>query len=116
MLACTSKNAVGEAYFITDGMDIDWKTFTDAFADEMSLKRPFLSVPFSFVYGISWLMEMMYKLFRIKTAPLLTRYRISNGGKDYYFSIEKAREQLGHNPKVNFKEAVTKTVVWYKNR
>lgn len=116
MLACFSEDAADEAFFITDGMDIDWKTFTNAFADKMGLKRPSLSAPFGLVYGIAWLMEMAYRLFRIKTAPLLTRYRISNGGKDYYFSIEKAREILKYNPRVGFEEAVAKTVKWYQNR
>lgn len=116
MLACFSDKADGEAFFITDGLDIDWKTFTDAFADELGIKRPKLSFPFYPVYFLAWIMELIYKLFGFKTAPLLTRYRISNGGRDYYFSIEKAKRILGYNPEVDFTAAVKRTVQWYKNR
>jgi nucleoside-diphosphate-sugar epimerase len=114
--ACFSVQAPGEAFFITDGLDINWKEFTDAFADEMDLPRPKLSVPFRLVYVIAFLMEMIYKLLRIKKAPLLTRYRISNGGMDYFFSIDKAKALLGYNPSVNFVEGVKRTVKWYQSR
>ncbi|MBN2424300.1 MAG: NAD-dependent epimerase/dehydratase family protein [Calditrichaceae bacterium] len=116
LLACFSGKADGEAFFITDGLDIDWKTFTDAFADELGIKRPKLSFPFYPVYFLAWVMELIYKILGIKTAPLLTRYRISNGGRDYYLSIEKAKRILGYTPKVDFNEAVKRTVQWYKNR
>jgi nucleoside-diphosphate-sugar epimerase len=115
-LACVKDEALGESFFITDGRDINWKQFTDAFADELGIKRPKTSVPFWLGYTVAYLMEMVYKLFGIKNAPLLTRYRISNGGKNYTFSIDKAKEKLGYNPDVPFETAVKRTVEWYKNR
>lgn len=115
-LACEKDEALGESFFITDGRDINWKQFTDAFADELGIKRPRTSVPFWLGYTVAYLMEMIYKLFGIKNAPLLTRYRISNGGKNYTFSIDKAKEKLGYNPNVPFETAVKRTVEWYKNR
>ena len=115
LLACFKPEAAGEPFIITDGLDITWKEFTNALADAMGLKHPRLSVPYGLVYGIAWLMETAYKTFRIKTPPLLTRYRVMNGGRDYYFSIEKARKMLGYNPHVSFDEAVKRTVAWYIN-
>jgi len=114
--ACVNPAAPGQAFIITDGMEINWKTFTDALADEMELKRPSLSAPFGLVYSIAFLMERIYKILRISTPPLLTRYRVSNGGRDYYFSIKKAEKFLGYKPLINFSEAVKRTVEWYKNR
>jgi 2-alkyl-3-oxoalkanoate reductase len=114
--AATVPAVDGEAFIITDGAVIDWKTFTHALTDEMGLKRPRLSVPFGFLYPVSFLMEMINKLLRLSAPPLLTRYRISNGGRDYYFSIEKAKQILGYKPIVDFKEAINRTVDWYRNR
>ena len=116
LLACFHERAKNEPFIITDGLDITWKQFTDALADAMGLKRPKLSVPYGLVYALAWLMEMFYKLFRIQTPPLLTRYRIMNGGRDYYFSIEKARRILGYEPRIPLEEAVKRTVQWYKQR
>ncbi|OGU17879.1 MAG: hypothetical protein A2X61_09605 [Ignavibacteria bacterium GWB2_35_12] len=116
VLAAFHPDAIGEAFNITDDVDINWKDFTNMFADELGVKRPKMSIPFPIGYTIAFLMEMFYLLFRIKNAPLLTRYRISNGGSDYHFSIEKARKILGFEPKIKLDEAVRRSVEWYKNR
>jgi len=39
-LACFEPAAVGEAFLVTDGLDIDWRTFTENLADELGVKRP----------------------------------------------------------------------------
>lgn len=106
-------SARGEAFIITDGLEIDWKTFTDTFADELGVKRPRVSVPYWCGYSLAFLLEMSYRLLSISKPPLLTRYRISNGGRDYHFSIEKAKGLLGYEPSVDFSEAVRRTVGWF---
>src|SRR3989339_8810 len=116
VLAAFHPDAIGEAFNITDDVDINWKDFTNMFADELGVKRPKMSIPFPIGYTIAFLMEMFYLLFRIKNAPLLTRHRISTGGSDYHFSIEKARKILGFEPKIKLDEAVRRSVEWYKNR
>lgn len=114
VLACFKSEAACEAFFITDGLDIDWKTFTEKLCLELGIKPPKVSIPFWVGYFLAYLMEMIYKSFNIKTEPLLTRYRISNGGRDYHFSIKKAREVLGYHPRVNLDESIKRTVRWYK--
>jgi len=113
--ACFVPEAAGEAFIITDGLDIDWKTFTDAFADAMNIKRPRASVPFAIGYGIAWLMEMIWKMAGAKKPPQLTRYRICNGGRDYHFTIRKAGKILHFNPEISFDEAVRRTTDWYRS-
>ncbi|TAL67682.1 MAG: NAD-dependent epimerase/dehydratase family protein [Bacteroidetes bacterium] len=115
VLSSFHPSAIGEAFNITDGVDINWLDFTNMLADEMGIKRPKMSIPFPIGYSVAFLMEMFYILFRIKNAPILTRYRISNGGSDYHFSIEKARKLLGFEPKIKLEEAVRRSVEWYKN-
>ncbi|MBF0472369.1 MAG: NAD-dependent epimerase/dehydratase family protein [Nitrospirae bacterium] len=114
VLACFKKEAAGEAFFITDGLEIDWRTFTEKLCIELGIKPPILSIPFRVGYIIAYLMEIIYKLFQIKKDPLLTRYRISNGGRDYHFSIKKAAVLLGYSPKVTLEDSVKRTAQWYK--
>jgi nucleoside-diphosphate-sugar epimerase len=116
ILACFESSAKGKTFIITDGLEITWKTFTNKLADELGVKRPSLSVPYWLGYGLAFLMENIYKAFRISHPPLLTRYRISNAGRDYHFSIEKAKNILNYQPAVGIDEAITKTVNWYKKR
>ncbi|MDT3739674.1 MAG: NAD-dependent epimerase/dehydratase family protein [Candidatus Kapabacteria bacterium] len=116
MLASEKEEAIGETFFITDGLDITWREFTEKLSDEMEIKRPKSSFPFMLAFAAAYLMEFIYSAFDSKEPPLLTRYRIYNGGSDYTFSIEKARRVLGYEPKVSFDESIKRTVNWFKNR
>ena len=113
---CFDPAAKGEAFIMTDGLEIDWRTFTEKFAAELGVGLPRLSVPFKAAYSLAFGMETIYRIFGISRPPFRTRYRISNGGRDYHFSIEKAKRTLGHMPPVCFDEAVRRTVLWYANR
>ncbi|HAR44750.1 MAG TPA: hypothetical protein DCS05_00895 [Nitrospiraceae bacterium] len=114
--ACFEPGAAGEAMLLTDGLQITWKEFTEPFADLLGVKRPRHSVPYRVAYALAFFLEAAYKLFRISTPPLLTRYRISNGGRDYHFSIEKAKRLLKYGPSVGFDVSVQRTVTWYLQR
>ena len=112
-LASRSERAAGQAFLITDGLEIDWLKFTGDFARALGKKDTFVSVPYGIVLVIATLMEKIYQLSNSRKPPLLTRYRIMNGGRNYHFSIDKARELLGYDPKIGFEEAVEETVNWY---
>ena len=116
LAACTVPQASGEAFFITDGLDITWRKFTESLASELDIRPPRLSIPFPLAYAAGAAWEGAYRFLGISTPPLLTRYRASNGGRDYHFSIDKARRLLGYSPAVGFHEAVAKTVAWYRRR
>jgi nucleoside-diphosphate-sugar epimerase len=113
-LACFHPKANGETFIITDGLEIEWKEFTDALHHELNIKPTKRSIPFIMVYFIAYLMELTYKVLRIETAPLLTRYRINNAGKDYHFSVAKANKLLGYKPVADLNTSVKRTVDWYK--
>lgn len=111
--ACVEPRAAGEAFFVTDGLDITWKAFTEKFAAALGVNAPRLSVPFTVAYALGYASEKLYHLLKISSPPMITRYRISNGGRDCHFSIDKARSLLGYDPAVNFESAVESTVRWY---
>lgn len=116
LLACFEPAASGTVFIITDGLPIDWRTFTGKLADELGVESPKRSVPYWLAYGSAFVMETAYGLLRREKPPLLTRYRISNGGRDYHFSVGKARKVLGYEPRVGLDEAVRRTVMWYRRR
>jgi nucleoside-diphosphate-sugar epimerase len=114
--ASHAEAAVGQAFFLTDGLDITWREFTEKLAEALGVKKPVLSIPYGVGYAAALVVEGIYRLFRIKRAPVITRYRVGNGGLDYHFSIEKARRFLNYNPAVPLDEAVRRTAEWYLNR
>jgi nucleoside-diphosphate-sugar epimerase len=111
--ACIEPNAVGEAFIITDGLEIDWRCFTGKIADALGVKHPRYSIPFPLAYFGATVMERTYEFIQSAHAPILTRYRVSNGGKDYHFSIQKAKRLLGYHPIVPLDEAIRRTAEWY---
>jgi nucleoside-diphosphate-sugar epimerase len=113
-LACFHPKINGETFNITDGLNITWKEFTDAFYIALNKKPITRSLPHGLLHAIANSMEKFYTLFYIKKSPLLTRYRIDNAGKDYHFSIEHAREVLDYAPVVDFETSIKKTVEWYE--
>ncbi len=115
-IAATHPKAPGQAFIITDGLDITWRQFTERLTDEMNIKRPHLSIPFSVGNLLAIIMEKSYQLVGSKNSPILTSYRMHNGGKDYWFSIDKATNLLGYSPETDLDSAVTETVKWYKNK
>ncbi len=114
LAACVDARAPGNAFFLTDGLDITWREFTEAFASALGLRPPKVSLPFPVAYALGGAWEGLYRLLKISTPPLLTRYRASNGGRDYHFSIQKARSLLGYEPAVPFPEAVARTASWFR--
>lgn len=114
--ACFASGAVGEAFIITDGLEITWKEFTKKLCSQLNIHPPRLSIPFTAGYALAGLMETAYRLFKISSPPLLTRYRISNGGREYHFSIEKAKKLLNYKPIIPLDEALLRTANWYRKR
>jgi len=114
VLASFNENAPGQAFIITDGLQVTWKQFTEAIADEMHLPHPKLTIPFRLSLFLAWLSEGIYKLAAASNAPLITKYRMYNAGTNYHFSIQKAKDILGFEPVVGLKKAIEKTVLWFQ--
>jgi len=114
-LAATKKEAIGETFIISDGLEINWRKFITKICQKLEVKVPRISIGFQFAYALAILMEGIYRIFNIKEAPPITRYRICNAGVDYHFSIEKVKTVLGYSPRIGIDEAIRRSVQWYKN-
>ena len=113
-LAATTEEAIGETFIISDGLDISWRQFIEKICRQLQIPAPKISINFKLAYGFATLVEGIFKLIRIKKTPPITRYRICNAGRDYHFSIEKARNLLDYSPRIELDEAVRRTVQWYQ--
>jgi len=115
ILAGIQKRALGETYVITDGTKVSWREYFERLTSALELPRPRLSVNATVAYGAASVLEFFYRLFRIGSRPPITRYLIAHLRRDFHFSIEKARRELGFQPKVDFDEAIQRTAEWYKD-
>ena len=113
-LAATTPGAAGRTYLVTDGLDVSWSQFGMALADALEVPYPWWSLPRPVARAVAAFLQGTWQTFGASRPPPVTRYRVENAGNDYHFSIARATEELGFEPKVELPEACRRTVAWFK--
>nr|XP_020669240.1 short-chain dehydrogenase/reductase family 42E member 1 [Pogona vitticeps]XP_020669242.1 short-chain dehydrogenase/reductase family 42E member 1 [Pogona vitticeps] len=113
----TSKEhkAAGQAYFISDGRPVNNFEFFRPLVEGLGYPFPTLRLPLKLIYCFAFLTEVVHfmvgRLYNFQ--PLLTRTEVYKTGVTHYFSLEKARRELGYEPQqYRFEEVVE----WFKAR
>jgi len=111
-LAATKRDpSVGQVYLITDGIAVTWKEFFGYYA-EMAGKPEIRSVPEWLAKTIALGMEMTSKI--TGKPPKITREAVGFLTRQARFSIEKARRELGYQPRISLKEGMKLTEQWLR--
>lgn len=118
MLALRHARARGEAFNVTDGLDITWRRFLSDLADGLGYRAPRWSIPYRAAYAIAFSLEHSYRGLRRATGltapPLLSRQAVHVLGRNQDFSNRKARELLGWEPRVNYADGLAATLAWLR--
>ncbi len=101
----------GEAFIIAEGSHT-WKEYINAICERIEAKTPKLNVKFGVIAPFIWLLEKLYKLFRVKHPPILNMYRISIPRRDIDFSSKKILD-LGFQFPYQYEEGMDETCRWY---
>ena len=112
--AADSESSVGQAYNASDGSDVTWRHYVDRLAEIVGVSSPRVVIPYRLAYLAGWTMEKTYGALRIEARPLLTRMAVELFGTHQGFSINKARRELGYEPKVGFEEGMRRVEVWLR--
>ena len=115
-LVLDNDRAVGQIYNLTDGEFVSKRRFIEAVADAMGLPRPWRAPPLWLARFLTWCSESWARLRGAKEAPLFTRARLKFLGLNLDFSIEKAKRELGYQPRTSFDDAMYETMAYYKNQ
>jgi len=103
--------AAGEAYFITNGEPMPFWDFIRKVAVRLGFPPVKYTAPKSIVYAIAAVKEGIDTLKggTLNAEDGLTRFAIRYMCTHHYFSIEKARRDLGYNPAVSVEEGIERT-------
>lgn len=112
ILCGTHENAVGNVYILTGEPALTLNEFVASVADVVGVDRPRLRIPVTPIYAASYLCEVVCKPLGIE--PPLYRRRVDFFRKDRSFSIAKARNELGFEPRVPVKTGLANTARWYE--
>lgn len=116
LLLCADRdNAQGQAFNITNDQPLTQGEFLQAIAQELAVAPPRLHVPYAAAYAIAYAAERAVKLTGAKH-PIVTRHGVTLYGTDNRHSIDKARVELGYEPKVSIREGVRLACAWYQQQ
>jgi nucleoside-diphosphate-sugar epimerase len=113
LLALDHEGAVGQAYNISSGRPLTQHEFLTAIADEIGAPPPRVHLPYRLLFAAGALAERIYGFGTGGSRPPITRLGVAFLGSDHHFVIEKARRELGYEPRVDLHEGVRLTARWY---
>jgi nucleoside-diphosphate-sugar epimerase len=118
VLSLGNDAAAGQAFNLTDGLDVTWKQFLSDLADGLGCPQPRWSLPYGVAYATAFSLEHGYRLLRrgagLRTRPLLSRQAVHVLGRNQDFSNRKAREELGWEPRVSYAAGLQTTLAWLR--
>ena len=116
LLVLENERAVGQIYNLTDGEFVSKRRFIEAVADAMGLPRPWRAPPLWVARILTWGSESWARLRGAKEAPLFTKARLKFLGLNLDFSIDKAKRELGYQPRTSFDDGMYETMAYYKKQ
>ena len=102
----------GEAYFVTNGEPVEFFWFVDQVLIGLGLDPIRGRIPFFVAYPVAAVAEAVDALRggRLGAENGMSRFAIRYMCTHHYFSIEKARRDLGYDPAVSLREGIRRTV------
>jgi len=113
-LAVEHPDAANQTFVMGDPEPVSWRELFHKLAAALDAPPPRLGLPKGLAYPVAAAMEFTYRTLGIRSAPLLTRYRVLLAARDCHFTSRKATELLGYQPTVGFDEGLARTVAWYR--
>jgi nucleoside-diphosphate-sugar epimerase len=113
MLAAYHEKAPGNVYNITNDQPLTQQEMFDTIADAVGGERPTLHLPYMPIYYGATVAENVFKVAGLKSKPPATQLGAMMFGSDNKHSVEKARRELGYEPKVPLREGIKLAAEWF---
>lgn len=108
-----NKGNPGEVYLIASKESYELKRIRSLIAKYLPTSKPYFYIPTSLALTGAYCLETLSRLFNF--TPVVTSKNISSTVVDRVFSIQKAKENLGYNPKVDLEFGIKETIKWYED-
>ena len=107
-----NKECHNQDYNVTDGENETLKEYLTMVAQELKVKPKFTNVVAPIAKFAASFVEFIYKLFRIKKVPLITKFSVWQNCNHYNFDISKLFS-TGYKKEYTIKEGVENTAKWF---
>jgi nucleoside-diphosphate-sugar epimerase len=116
LLADENPDATGKAYNVTDGTRTSLREFVTFTAEYLGLPPPTRKLPPRVAWGLVYALEGLARVRRAKEAPRLNRGRMKFLYYNQHYSIERARRELGFEPRFTYREGLPPTLDWFRQQ
>lgn len=106
--------SAGKAYFISQGAPVNLWEWLNMVFERLGVAQVSQSVSLPVAYSVGAILEGYYKLTHKKGEPPMTRFVAEQLAKSHYFSIERARRDIGYEPLVSTAEGLDRLVESYQ--
>jgi nucleoside-diphosphate-sugar epimerase len=100
-------DCAGKAYFITQGEPWPIADLIEGILEALGESCPRRTISPKLAMCIGGVLEIVYRLLRIKSEPVMTRFIADQLSTAHWFSIDAARRDLGYVPQRSITEALT---------
>jgi 2-alkyl-3-oxoalkanoate reductase len=102
----------GQPYFITNGEPMPFFDFVNWVLRELDMPQIRYAVPYPIAYAAAAVAEGLDTLRggTLNSEDGLSRFAVKYMCTHHYFSIDKARRELGYEPRVNLREGIQRSV------
>ncbi len=112
LLAAYHENAPGNVYNISNDRPLTQQEMFDGIANAVGGTRPTRHLPYlPIYYGAIVAEKVVARVTR--TRPVVTQLGAMMFGSDNRHSVEKARRELGYEPKVDLREGIKLAAEWF---
>jgi len=101
-----TKGRGGEVYFVTDGEPTTFRNFLTRYLATQDIQPPGKSVPGAVARGLAFIIESVWKLFRLSGEPPLTRFAAAIMSRHCTIRIDKIRKDMGYKPVISVAEGL----------
>jgi 2-alkyl-3-oxoalkanoate reductase len=113
ILAANHPQALGQTYNLCSEGEVRQKDLLNTLTDALSLPRISKHVPYFLAIRFAFVQELIARLLLRAKPPTITRRAIYLIGRSTQYSTQKARTQLGWEPRVQIDDGVRRTLEWY---
>jgi len=112
--AAEAPAAAGAVYNINDGARTPIRDFVGFLTDYLGIPAPTRHVPPPVAIAACYALEGAARIARSSKPPRLNRSRLRFVYYNQHYSIEKARRELGFEPRTGYREALPRTLEWFR--
>jgi len=106
----------GKVYFISQDDPVPLWDLVDDILKAAGLPPVKRAIPRKMAWLVGALLEFVYKMFRIRGEPQMTRFLADELATAHWFDIRAAKKDLGYAPTVSIKEGLRRLEQWLQNR